>query len=1453
MAKKESKPKKTLSKSTQEYGAKQITVLEGLDPVRKRPGMYIGSTGPEGLHHLVWEVADNSLTYETPVFIEEEGVVKHVPIGALVDRWITKHPEKVSRARKGNAEIIRDIPIQSLSFDPKTYKLGFTPVFSLIRHKVNSEILRITLQGGRTVDITPYHSLFTLQDGAVTSIQGSDLAIGSSVVVPRVWAEPPHYLQNIDLVNELLALEPSQTHRINLYDVSAQLSHADWELIKTDTDAARAHLTPTRTWTHIIGDFKRYDYLPFNSFRLLSTERRNELKSSLSIGTKRSIHLPSKLPITEHLVELLGLYAAEGCVVQNGKSRRIVWSFGSHEPALTARTSVLLSRCFGYITMTRYAHETARTVVADCEMLAILFEDILKTGGNSHAKRIPDIIWNVPRDLRERYLVAYMAGDGSPSATFAQHLIRRTTFTNTDSKKYTAATVSAELASGFSYLLASLNKTSSHTLRKASKPHSIVVTYHDQERSAVFNSGIAHAFDFYWNTRASYSHNAPYHDLVKTSSDPWVTLTYHRPESGISLTKVAHLATQEKVVLKEKAAQFIDGDLGVLKVKKIERIAYDRPWVYDISVPGGENFVGGSAPIVCHNSFDEAMGGHANDIRVRLLPGNKVEVRDNGRGIPVDIHPQHKVSALELVMTKLHAGGKFGEGGYKVSGGLHGVGVSVVNALSVYTKAEVHRDGKVWMQEYKRGKPQGKVKSVGNTRDRGTVITFEPDAEIFPTIEFNLQTILDHFRQQAYLTKGVKLTVRDDRKSAEPSVYVFYFEGGVASYVKHLNHAKHPKHDNVFYVSKISDKIEVEVAVQYTEEYKENVFAFANNIFNPEGGTHVAGFRTALTRVLNNYARAKNYIKEKDENLTGEDVREGMTAVISVKVPEPQFEGQTKAKLGNPEVRAAVETVFGDALASFLEEHPRDAEAILEKCVLSAHARAAARAARETVLRKGVLEGLTLPGKLADCSSRDPKESELFLVEGDSAGGCFSGDTKIALVDNRALSFIELIEEQKKGIQNYCYTMSDDGHVAVAPITNVRRTKQNTKVIKIILDNDEEIVCTPDHQFRLAQGTYVEAAHLTTEMSLAPLLRDISRREKWMTIEGYELVYTPAERRWVYTHVLSDEYNLPYYQRTIAFAKKILEKCGSLTSFDAERIKLRNHSILSLSTFTERFFKNKKHMEEAVHNYNHKIKTIVQLKERIDVYDLEVPETHNFALAAGVFVHNSGKMGRDRRTQAILPLRGKILNVERARLDKMLQNNEVRNLIIALGTNFGEQFDITGLRYHKVIIATDADVDGSHIRTLLLTLFYRYFIELIKQGHIYIAQPPLYKIAAGKEIRYAYTDEEKETAIKEIMAKKGDAKKQKTVSVVEGVEGEDTEASGYERKIAIQRYKGLGEMNPSELWETTMDPNSRILKRVTIDDAEKADEVFDILMGGDVAPRKRFIQTHAKTVKNLDI
>ena len=633
---------------------------------------------------------------------------------------------------------------------------------------------------------------------------------------------------------------------------------------------------------------------------------------------------------------------------------------------------------------------------------------------------------------------------------------------------------------------------------------------------------------------------------------------------------------------------------------------------------------------VVDNCFDEAMAGHADTITITLLPGDRVSVSDNGRGIPVDTHKQYGVSALELVMTKLHAGGKFGgeSSGYKISGGLHGVGVSVVNALSDDLEVIVERDGGKYQQFYKCGKSQGDVKKIGKSDNHGTTVIFHPDKTIFTDgIAMDHQRILDHYRQQCYLTKGIRLSVIDKREEGLHNVYGFYFEGGVVSYARFLNHKKQPKHENIFFVEKQVEKSEVSIALQYTDDYSETLYAFTNNITNPEGGTHVQGFRAALTRVLNSYARTKGFLKEKDDNLSGEDVREGLTAVISIRYPEPQFEGQTKAKLGTPEVRGAVESVMSEALATFLEEHPRDGQAILEKCVLAQRARAAARAARDTVLRKGVLEGMTLPGKLADCANRDPSVCELYIVEGDSAGG-------------------------------------------------------------------------------------------------------------------------------------------------------------------------------------------------------------------------------------------SAKQGRNRDFQAILPLRGKILNVERARLDKMLGNEQVKNLVIALGTNIGEMFDLSKLRYGRVVIMTDADVDGAHIRTLLLTLFYRYFPTLITNGNIYIAQPPLFRLQRGKDVRYAFSDEERDKNVEELLKKKEErsiarGKKQieeKVEEVADALAQMDEDAEGVMNVggINIQRYKGLGEMNAEQLWETTMDPERRLMKRVTVDDAQKADEMFDILMGSDVAPRKRFIQTNAKHVKDLD-
>lgn len=881
-------------------------------------------------------------------------------------------------------------------------------------------------------------------------------------------------------------------------------------------------------------------------------------------------------------------------------------------------------------------------------------------------------------------------------------------------------------------------------------------------------------------------------------------------------------------------------------------------------------YVGSTGPDGLHhlikecldNSLDEAIAGYAKNIEISLLPNNRVSVADDGRGIPVDVHAQTKKSALETVMTTLHAGGKFGGDAYKISGGLHGVGISVVCALSNFLRAEVSRDGFKYSQEYVKGKVKTKLVNEGKTNKRGTTIIFEPDVEIFKDITFNAKKIISNLRQQAYLTKGTRITFNDLRDSKNEKKYLFYFEGGVLSYVKHLTRGIQKQHPNIFYCFGNKDEVITEVSFVYTEEFESYEESFTNNIITKEGGSHLTGFRSALTRTLNDYARKNGILKSGDDNLSGEDVREGLTAVVSVKIREPQFEGQTKGKLGNPEVKPAVEVVVSEALTDFFERNPQDARSIVEKCLISSKARKAARAARETVLRKGILEGLSLPGKLSDCSSRKPEESELYIVEGDSAGGCFSGDTEVALVDGRSLSFKNLIKEEKQGKRNYCYTIKDDGTVGIELITHPRRTKKNVEVIKVILDNGEEITCTPDHKFMMRDGSYKEARNIDTQDSLMPLNRKFSEIGNGITIKGYEMIFDNKNGKWIFIHLLSDKYNLEkgkylkkdgsdrhhkfrkrrkasydntYREKALKLMKEIVENNGEIDKgkYNQKRIELRDKSILRYDTICERFFENKEEkLKEAVANYNHKVKRVERLQEKIDVYDIEVKKTHNFALSSGVFVHNSCKGARDRKFQAILPLKGKILNVERARLDKILASKEIKSLIIALGTAVAEDFNINKLRYHRIIIMSDADSDGNHIKTLLLTLFYRYFRPLIDLGYLYVAQPPLYKIQAGKRVEYAYTDDDKRRVLDSM-------KKDKDEDKVAG--------------LNIQRYKGLGEMNPSQLWETTMNPDNRILIRVEIEDVKEADRMFDVLMGEEVLPRKKFIQAHAKKVSNLDI
>ena len=593
---------------------------------------------------------------------------------------------------------------------------------------------------------------------------------------------------------------------------------------------------------------------------------------------------------------------------------------------------------------------------------------------------------------------------------------------------------------------------------------------------------------------------------------------------------------------------------------------------------------------VVDNSIDEALAGVCNRISVTIHEDDSVTVEDNGRGIPVDIHPERGVSALQVVMTVLHAGGKFGGGSYKVSGGLHGVGVSAVNALSEWCEVTVRREGKIYFQRYERGIPQAPVKQIGTYKgdETGTSTTFKFDREIFKgDINYRFDTLVTRFREMAFVARGVTIMLKDEREDREMT---FHFEGGIASFVRYLNKNKEVLHEPI-YGEKEIDNVGIEFVVQYTDSYAESVYTFANTINTIDGGTHLTGLRTAVTRSINDYARKVGLLKDSDPNFSGDDTREGMTAIVSIKHPDPQFESQTKVKLMNPEVQTYVQQVVGDTFSTFLEENPAAGKAIIQKCLTSARARDAAKKARDLVIRKSALESMTLPGKLADCSERDPSKTELYIVEGDSAGG-------------------------------------------------------------------------------------------------------------------------------------------------------------------------------------------------------------------------------------------SAKQGRDRHFQAILPLRGKILNTERARLDKILDNREVKSLISALGTSVGETFDISGLRYNRIIIMTDADVDGAHIRTLLLTFFFRFMQPLIDEGHLFIAQPPLYRISSRNQIYYAYSDAEKD----ELVAKLGGM-----------------------NKVGISRYKGLGEMNPEQLWETTMNPENRTLLQVSIEDAAEADRTFDMLMGSQVPPRRRFIQTHAKEVRNLDI
>ena len=1196
---------------------------------------------------------------------------------------------------------------------------------------------------------------------------------------------------------------------------------------------------------------------------------------------------------------------------------------------------------------------------------------------------------------------------------------------------------------------------------------------------------------------------------------------------------------------------------------------------------------------VVDNSVDEALAGYCDTIEVTIHIDDSVTVIDNGRGIPTDIHKKFGHSAAEVVLTVLHAGGKFDSNSYKVSGGLHGVGVSCVNFLSEWFKVEIWRDGKTHEMEFAAGVTVAPLKQTGKTTKRGTKITFKPDSSIFETTVYSFERLSERLREKAFLNKGIRIFIKDERDENEKS-HEFYYKGGIAEFVSHLNKNKSPLHDEPLYFEQIADELSVEVSMQYNDSYDEKIFSFANNINTVDGGTHLSGFRGAITRTINAYAESSGLLKNSKTVLTGDDVREGLVAIISVKIPQPQFEGQTKGKLNSP-VKGQVESFLNEKLGEFFEQNPNIAKKIVGKAVDAARARDAARKARE-IVRKSALGTSTLPGKLADCQEKDPALSEVYLVEGDSAGGCFSSQTCISLVDTRKLNFLELIAEQKAGKQNFCYTIDQNGEVAIGEIKNVRRTKQNAEVIKITLDNREELICTPDHRFMLRDGNYKVAEQLMPEDSLMPLYRKLSdKAEKNITIDGYEMVWNANSDYWIFTHILADNFNLQkaiypkgegiqarhhvdfnklnnnptnilrmtrtdhfalhqkmlefglhrpdvkeksakakqtpefrakmsermkqpetrqilsdqakiqwqdenyksfmmskwkefyetneeyrqennerlnevqkeywakeenrlaqsertrefyekypeaketlsqiakeqwkdenllawrrketskqwtdefrakrkvaldktYYSKTLLALKQIEVESGAIDvdKYQQKRLESKDKSLLRFDKFCERYFGGDvSRVSETVANYNHRIVKIERLAEKIDVYDLEVPNTNNFALASGVFVHNSAKQGRDRKNQAVLPLKGKILNVEKARFDKMLGHTEIKALITALGTGIGkDDFDVTKLRYHKICLMTDADVDGSHIRTLLLTFFYRQMPELIENGYVYISQPPLYKVKRGKKEQYIKDEKEMfrymmDQATNEVqITANGDEIKgrqlakalEQTVefknyferfarrlnndakllsALLEGFAGKDgvlaknkvkirkvfeqedlmAEVEGKlaefgfktelmqdeehglseieitfpngttflfdwnmasyvefqkavelrtilennfsapfvmgengksetvnsreellekimaaaKKDLTIQRYKGLGEMNPEQLWETTMDPEKRTLLQVKIEDAIETDQIFTILMGDQVEPRRKFIEDNALDVKNLDV
>lgn len=1088
---------------------------------------------------------------------------------------------------------------------------------------------------------------------------------------------------------------------------------------------------------------------------------------------------------------------------------------------------------------------------------------------------------------------------------------------------------------------------------------------------------------------------------------------------------------------------------------------------------------------VVDNSIDEIMAGRGDHCWVVIRDNGYISIIDNCGGIPVGVRKGGGINTLTMVLTQLHAGAKFNDGtaknAYKVSGGLHGVGVSAVNALSSHMVAEVRRDGKLYQQEFSCGKPISEVIEIRDlepSEGTGTSITFQPDMTIMQTGDFKFNILSQRLREMAYVTRGANLTLIDEREKPLSAEMSFYFEGGIKSFTRYLNRNREAIHPVIGGLKDIpfnegqknEGLMTVEFGFQYTEGSSSSTeLSFANHINTPDGGTHLTGLKTALTRVINNYARKAGILKEKDQNFSGRDTLEGLTAIVSIKHPAPQFESQTKSKLINPEIAGPVTSVVAEFFTQYMEENPREARRIIDKCMNSMRIRDALEKQRELLTgRKSLLENTTLPGKLADCSERDPSKSELFIVEGDSAGGCTTGDTKVLLASGDIKTMWELAEDWNNGVQHFGYATNEEGDVRIVPLLEPRLTKQSAALVEVILDNGQTVKCTPDHPFRMRDGSYKAAANLQPGDSLMPIKQRISGKDE--KLNGYEMVWQNHSQIWTFTHVLADMYNLvtgvykaqqgnvrhhqdfnkrnndprnivrmesaahfklhsslarnlaqrlwsdpdyrehmrenmvqqwetpefrermrevvaqqwanpefreymresgtrqwenpeykeymrnkaklqrqnpvmtekvvegfkrwfasltpeeyqeyceqmrqyqaeywdnpenrrlqsertsayyeqnpqaretrrqeaveqwndeslrawraettraqwtdeyranhveavknwwgknPEHRQKIADGKKtkallLLNKALSAENVRAQYEELRSGygKLMRYETLMKLCFDNNEaQMLEAARNINCKVVSVQHLTETSDVYDLTVDVYHNFAIGAGVFIHNSAKQGRDRHFQAILPLRGKILNTERARLNRMLDSNEIKALISALGVGISDDFTLEKLRYNRIIIMTDADVDGAHIRTLLLTFLFRYMQPVIQNGHLYIAQPPIFRLEYKKQVKYYYP----EAGVKE------DALLARALTNYPEPQ-----------KVQVSRYKGLGEMNPEQLWETTLDPARRTLLQVTIDDAAEADSIFTMLMGDEVPPRRKFITTHARDAK-LDI